>query len=187
MTCRCLVGGCADERDFVARQVGRDVVEWTGLAYSVAQDFRFPGADRDDVRQEALIAVWGALSSALSSYDGSGTLRGHLALSVRRRLSSKLRESLRLKHGPLNEALTEPESGWTTGTAAEEVPQDARTGVAGADHPSGSVSALLAPLTLVERRACVGVACGMEYAELGDPKSIDNALTRARRKLRAAA
>lgn len=141
------------------------VREWAPLAYHVAGSFRFPGADRDDVRQEALIALW----QALPRYDGTGSLRGWLAFCVRRKLSSKLREHGRVKHRALNEALREPDS-----FAGDYV-------LGG----SGSLSVLLAPLTPLEQRACVGVACGLTYAELGPPKAVDNALQRARVKLAA--
>lgn len=140
------------------------VREWAPLAYWIARDFRFPGADHQDVRQEALIALWGALGS----YDGRVPLKPHLAVSIRRRLSSKLRDARRQKHQLLNEALRELE------VSVASAPERAA---------SSSLSALLEPLTLVQRRAVVGVACGLTYAELGHPKAIDSALYRARRVL----
>lgn len=168
--------------------------EWAGLAYSIARRFDFPGADRDDVRQEALVALW----QAQRSYDGRVPLKPHLALSVHRRLCSKLREALRLKHRALNEAtsLTELEGRRAAGVAQWVERRPGKPQVVGSipapgftSQPgwalSSSVSDALAPLTLAERRAVVGVACGFTYAELGDSKAVDNALQRARRKLRA--
>ena len=153
------------------------VREWTGLAYAVAQGFYFPGADSDDVRQEALVGLLRGLRNWDPARNEAAGLRPWLAVCIRRHLVSALDKSRRVKRGPLNEALRELEPddrtlaglrGSTAGTA------------------SSSLSALLAPLTPVERRAVVGVACGMAYAELGQSKSVDNALKRARQKLRAA-
>lgn len=137
---------------------------WTGLAYSIARGFHLPGQDRDDVRQEALIALW----VGLRSHDPARVpLKPWLSFVVRRRLIGALQAATRPKHRVLSEAepLDDP--------ARSEQPR------------SSDLAALLAPLTLLEARACVGVAVGMEYAELGPVKAVDNALQRARRKLAA--
>jgi len=152
------------------------VRHWAGLAGYVARRFYFPGHDYDDVRQEALIALW----QAQRSYDGTGDERGHLALCIHRRLSSKLKEARRLKHGPLNEALREPESHAKVGRWVEP-------GQSAVAPFSGFLSALFAPLMPTEQRAVLGVAMGYRNAELGPRTTVEKQLRRARRKLKEAA
>lgn len=136
----------------------RDLTRYTPIAHAVAARYRLPGADRDDVHQEALIALW----DALGRFDGRGDKRAFLGMCVRRRLASKLRAALREKHRVLNEALTDPEvSGVAYARAGAALVED------DGSRPSGSVSALLAPLTCAEQRACLGVAMGYRNTELG--------------------
>lgn len=154
------------------------VREWSNLAYWIARDYHLPGAGRDDVKQEALIALW----YGLRSHDPArAPLRTWLASCIRKRLGSAVRDACRLKHGPLNDAVTLAEG--EKGPGGTLVPLQARPGWTPA--PSASVAEILARLTPLEQRAVVGVACGMEYAEIGPAKTVDNALHRARRKLAA--
>lgn len=64
-----------------------------------------PGADRDDLAQEAAIARL----EAERCYDGSSPLESFVALVVRRRLFSAVRDARRGKHLVLTEAVRDLE------------------------------------------------------------------------------
>lgn len=152
---------------------------WTPLAYRIAARFYLPGSDRDDVQQEALIGLW----KALRDFNGSGVKAAFLAMAVNRHLATKVKQAGRDKHRPLNEAIRVAldEDGETVPIV--DLLEGQRSEGGSAANQLVAMRLLLTPL---ERRAVVGVACGMAYAELGEFRSVDNALQRARRKLRAA-
>lgn len=169
--------------DPFAREEEAAVREWTGLAHWIACDFTFPDGDRDDVRQEALVG----LLSGLRSYRpdvGGGCKKAFLSMVIRRRLSSQLRQRQRAKRGPVSTALRVgvDEDGETVSLV--ELLPDRR-------EPGDACERLrlfherLPTLTQRERVAVVGLAIGCDYAELGQPKAIDNAYQRGMRKLRA--
>ena len=82
--------------------MGELVVRYRSYALSIANDFYFPGGDRDDVQQEALIAITVAVRSYRESRGVPFT--PFLGLCVSRWLSSALKMSRREKHHVLNEA-----------------------------------------------------------------------------------
>jgi RNA polymerase sporulation-specific sigma factor len=149
-----------------------------------------PGLDRDDLLQEARMAI----VSAADSYDGSSPFRTFAWMVVRRRLWTTIKTATRMKHAPLN------------GFAPlDDLDEDGKV------MHVNAISALDPPrvadgreeirrlrrgfriLTDLERGAILGVKInGDSYdetaARLGThPKAIDNALGRARRKLLDAA
>jgi RNA polymerase sigma factor (sigma-70 family) len=136
------------------------------IAAQVASDFRIPGFDTDDVRQEALIALW----EAARSYDPQ---RGPFPPWARRVITARLTDLLRVhtkrgqapRHVELHDIFEAPD------------------GSAGVDAVR-RVVATLPSLTDLEREALACVLNGDAYT--GD-KRIDNAAQRARRKLRGAA
>lgn len=69
------------------------------LAFTIARDYFFPGADRDDVRQEALIGVMYAIRSYRSDV---GTLDKFVPTVVRRHLQSCLKAALTNKYKVLS-------------------------------------------------------------------------------------
>lgn len=79
---------------------------WTkhrGIALGIAAEFHVPGMDADDVRQEALLALWVA---ARSYEKGRGTFPAYARLSVRADLTDLLRTATRAKRQPVD--LPEP-------------------------------------------------------------------------------
>jgi RNA polymerase sporulation-specific sigma factor len=161
------------------------VARWRPFALSVARDYFLPGASADDVRQEALIG----LLSGLRSFDPElGALQSFLHLAITRRLQQEVTAANRLKHRPLNEALG--------GTVALEdgeaemfdMAPSLAASVEEQFEQRERVRAIVAAartLTPVEREGLALVVNGGEYAHL--PKRVDNAIARARQKLRAAA
>lgn len=155
------------------------VREWAPVAEAVARGFFFPGADREDVDQEALIGLW----KGLRDFNGTGVKGAFLGMAVRRHLIEKTRQARREKHRPLTEAVRH-----ATNEDGDTVPAvDLLPAQRSLEGFAPNLLSMIDHLPLFERRACIGVAIGMEYRELGAPKAIDNALQRARRKLRGAA
>lgn len=164
----------------------QSVRAWTPLAYSIADKFFLPGADREDLRQEALLA----LVVGLRSYrDGAGhvdNLKAFLGMVIRRRLCSELEQANRVKRGPLNDAVR-----YGLNEDGHEMPildllpggEDPYTTVAKREHWLRLCDAA-ATFTDVQRQAVEWAIAGEPYS---DSKRLDNALQRARRKLRKAA
>jgi RNA polymerase sporulation-specific sigma factor len=165
------------------------VHEHQALARRVARDFFLPGADRQDVEQEAMIALWVAARSYRADLAGFSTFA---TLVVRRHLMTVVSAHRRGKHQPLSLSVREnrDEDG-TYAPILDSLP--------GAGCPSEAleqrdrframVAAIRHDLTPRERDAIVSfVFLGESYftAEGGKNKSIDNALRRARGKLRMA-
>jgi RNA polymerase sporulation-specific sigma factor len=156
------------------------------IGHEVRRVYYLPGADRDDVLQEALLGLY----LALRAWDPQQRFEPFARLVMRRRLGSVLKMALAGKHRLL------------AGPRLEEPVR-----VAGVEAPLGEVipsreagpheqleqrehlqqlAAAASRLTELERRAIGRTISGVPYDELGHPKSIDNALQRARRRLREA-
>jgi RNA polymerase sporulation-specific sigma factor len=155
------------------------------LADRMARQWRLPGADADDVQQLARIAAW----ESTRCYDanaGASEL-AFASLVIGRRLRQALTAARRLKHGPLTHAVrvAVDESGDQV-VVLELVPD------AGADvlelveqrDRLGRLVAALPTLSALERSTLVDVIAGRATARTS--KRVDNALQRARAKLRAA-
>lgn len=163
------------------------VRHWTGFAYSIADRYFIPGGDKDDARQEALVG----LLAALRTWDrGKGTLRSFVALCVERRVQEAVRHSNRLKHTPLTGALRVMRSedggerdAFESGHSA--LGRDPHLVAVENEELRELVRAFWVQLSPLERRAVLGRLDGLEYADIGAFKQIDNALHRARKKLAA--
>lgn len=157
------------------------------LAYAIAREFYLPGAERKDVEQEALIGLW----IATSGWDRSGgaSFKTFANLVIRRRLGTIVKAALRQKHRALNESVRV--TTYEDGGAVEEV-AIVDTLIGGQDPLEVLVEReafrrlidAIGDLSELEREGLLRAVNGEGYA--GD-KRIDNAATRARRKLRAAA
>lgn len=134
-----------------------------GLARKIASDYHLPGADRDDVQQEALIGLW----EAARAHDPSkGAFPAFAATVIRRRLASCLKSAHAQKHQPLTRS-------------ARTVPPVSVDDQETRDRIRAIVAAV-PTLTTAERKA---VADHLNHGRASD----DNALYRARVKLKAAA
>jgi len=155
-----------------------------GLARSIAAGYFWPGAERQDIVQEAEIGLW----IAARAWDpaGTATFKTFAALVIHRRLTTLLKSALRERQRALNEAMRAVVNDDGDEVALVElVPDqfDTERVVVARDTLARLVAALehLSPL---ERAAVARAANGERYA---GEKNIDNALTRARIKLRKAA
>lgn len=166
--------------------------DWTSFAYSIADTFYAPGCDQADLRQEALIG----LVKGLRTHDPArSSLKTFLALTVRAEVVTAVRAAQRMKHGPLNDSLRvvvlEGQE-----IAAIEVASDGRDvlDVLILRDEARSVVDAFATLTPLERHWMLRAINHPQDSELGYAskrygrnKSAENAVDRARRKLRAAA
>lgn len=180
-----------------------DVVTYLSLARRIASEFFLPGAEREDVEQEAALAL---LAAAKSYRPELGVpFEAFAKLVIRRRLKTAVRLSHGLKHRALNESLRSAAAvGDDAGDVVELVDTLPSPGadpaliVPAREEALALLDAIAEDLTPLERRVLIGYANGSSYRELStliddvprkgargaDPlKTIDNAIARARRKL----
>jgi len=147
---------------------------WTkhrNLAHAIARTYRLPGAEAQDVEQEALIGLWVA---ARSFKPGRGTSFPTFArVVVKRRLSTLLKSALAEKNAVLTNA-DRDDLLLTDGVDVERV-------VVARDTLARLVAAV-ADLTPLERFGLEAAVNGEAHGNL-----LENAAYRARRKLKAAA
>jgi RNA polymerase sporulation-specific sigma factor len=156
------------------------------IAYGIARDFYIPGADRDDVTQEALIALWVA---ARDYQPESGPFRSFAALVIKRRLGSCVKMAQTYKHAALSTAVrTILSEDGDRQEIAGLLPylHQVTDVVEDRERLALIIAAIKSDLTEFERECIVGIASGKGYLELGPYKKVDNALFRARRKLKLA-
>lgn len=139
---------------------------WTrhrGIALGIAADYRIPRLDPDDVRQEALVALW----EATGVYDPArGTFPALARTVVHRHLRDLLQAATRLKR--------------TADFDREVDPMDVRDRIAARLQ---LVDLARAHLTPTERKA---IRDHVNGAPTKSSRRHGNALQRARRKLRDA-
>lgn len=159
--------------------------ELVALADRMAARWYLPGADRDDVRQVARIAAWE--STRCYRPELGTTATSFAALVIGRRLREALKLARRRKHEPLTDAVRV--AGDRDGELVDvlDLVADDR-----ADVPDlvelreqlRRLTSTAATLTPLERTTLSDVLSGRVAPTAS--KAVDNALTRARRKLRAA-
>lgn len=139
-----------------------------------------PGLDFEDAVQEGLIGLF----NAVRSYDEThgAPFAGYAAACIVHAQQDARRTALRKKHAPLNDSIPLPED--TASPGPEEL------AIAREDYADARerMASLLSPL---ERQVLLASLEGVEMSKLslrlGRPqKSVENALARARRKLRSA-
>lgn len=169
------------------------------LARSKGASWFLVGGDRDDVVQEAMIGLY----TAIREFDATAgaSFRTFAELCVSSQLITAIRTASRLKHGPLNHAVSLQRPARVGGhgdgdgdTLADLIPAPASSDPAEhvlaeerieelREHVDGTLSKLE---IAVFRLHVAGVRAGDIAARLEcGPKSIDNALQRVRRKLAA--
>lgn len=142
---------------------------------------RAPGLDFEDAVQEGLIGLF----DALRRYDAAQEVpfAAFAAPCIRHAQQDARRAATRKKHAPLNDSVPLPEDEAAPGPEEQAIASEAYNRVL------DRINTLLSPL---ERAALLASLDGQTAAQtarqLGcTPKAVENALARARRKLRAAA
>jgi RNA polymerase sigma factor (sigma-70 family) len=173
---RCAQGG----NQVAFGQLARQLAPLLGFE---AQRIDVPGAEREDVVQEALLA----LHLAVLRYDGERPFAPLASTVVRRQLATMLRTSLRGKHRPLNDLRLEQtnEDGVELGAVIADRRPSPFEQVQQREQLR-QITTAIQRLSELERRALAGRIDGRRYVELGSAKTVDNALQRARRRLHKA-
>jgi len=152
------------------------------FALAISRSFFFPGADRDDVEQEALIGLW----KAVRDFNGEGDFKAFAGMCIRRQLVTGLKTALRGKHESLTRSLRDVVLEEESVVLVENLPDLRADTVEILEHREELAELLrivAEELSPFERRALIGRATGLTYKQIGEKKSVDNALVRARGKL----
>ena len=176
-----------------------DLERFRPFAYAIARPYFLPGADRDDVEQEAMIGVWKALRDYRP--DGGMSLRSFVALCVRRQVITAVKTATREKHRGFLEAVRETpveDDELSVLDALASPGADPAEILESREEALSLLRSIATELTPLERRALIGLANGYSYDELGPTlggrvtrhrdgspryKRAENAVIRARQKL----
>ena len=144
-----------------------------------------PGADRDDLRQEACMAFL----SAVRTYDCTRSVpfSTYAATCIKNRLSNMIAASSAKKAQGLNQTVSFDEMGELPCSDSRLDPQEI---VSKQETMNRVVRAIHEELSSYEREVLLAYLNGCSYDGVASklhssPKSVDNALQRARRKLKA--
>lgn len=173
-----------DQRDSTDsdREYREILEEYKPLLKTIVSDYYAPGSSREDLMQEARIA----LIRAHENYDPDKEIpfSAFGALCVRRQLQDFVRAQRRKKHEVLNQAGSLESRGHRPAT--QDV--DPETELLAKEALEFLRNVAENCLTRLERKALSGYLGGESYSSVArrlgeDEKAVDNALTRARRKI----
>ena len=143
------------------------------LAQLEARKWRIPGADRDDTGQEALVALWEAARAF--NPDLGVPFTAFARLVIRRRLRDALRRATQPNHRILTDAVRDHD----IPTSLDEIIEARAT--------LRALAAAYRDMSPLEQRSLAAITSGRAARSVGSTRQVDNAVQRARRKLRAAA
>jgi RNA polymerase sporulation-specific sigma factor len=152
---------------------------------AIAKHYYISGADTDDILQEAMIAVYKAISSY--NFSKNDNFDAFLTLCVKRHLSSVVKSSNRKKHLPLNSyvSIDSDDAVLLSVTASDPMATAIdREKISEISHIFNT------RLSDYEKRVITLYAEGYTYREIAEKlgksvKSIDNAVCRIRIKLKS--
>ena len=168
------------------------IVRYTPMLRSLVAPFYIAGADRDDLLQEAILAF----IKAVNRYDETkGAAFSSFAFAVaKKRILDVVKLSKGKKYSPLNDAAPitseyrdgEGDGEYTDDAADEKTPIDSYIEE---EREIGLSEALRSVLGERERQVLELYLAGSSYNEIGEklnvsPKTVDNTLTRIKKKLR---
>jgi len=161
-----------------------------------ASSYFLAGGDADDLQQEGLIGLYKAIRDY--RVDRETSFRSFAELCITRQIITAIKGATRNKHQPLNgyisfshtPAGTDPEgSECTLGDAIAGSPTlDPASRVVSADELGSLVEMLGKALSPLESEVLAAFMSGDSYDEIAeragcDPKAVDNALQRVKRKI----
>lgn len=157
-----------------------------GLARHIVQGYFLPGAERQDIHQEADIGLW--IAARIWDPNRGAAFKTYASLIITRRLNTLVKAALAAKHRPLDQAVrvTPSPGGQVAVTDELADPTADPHRVVVARDTLARLSAAIADLTPLERDALTRMLNGHPHVG-GRDKQIDNAVTRARDKLRKVA
>lgn len=155
-------------------------LRYKGLISSIAAGFTYPGFDSGDFMQIGLLGLYSACRTYRTEHGIS--FKNFAALCIKRRFISLVRSSSARKSVPTDFAENIEES------SAVLVGNNPEIMVADRESDSEFFSFIKKHLSTMELCVLKGYVSGMSYkdiaANLGlDPKAVDNALQRVRKKL----
>jgi RNA polymerase sigma-H factor len=153
------------------------------------------GGDPDDLVQEGLVGLYKAIRDY--RVDKDTTFRSFAELCITRQIITAIKTATRHKHQPLNGALSfshtpagyDDGSDFTLGDALPGSPiDDPARRVVATEELAALVGCLGSSLSPLEGRVLTLYLEGRSYEEIGelvdcDPKAVDNALQRVKRKV----
>lgn len=143
------------------------------------------GGDSDDLSQEGMLGLFKAIRDYRP--EKSDSFKDFAALCISRQLYSAIQAAGRLKHAPLNSYVElSPELGEGISQLKEKSPEDLLIDQENIESLRREILKIATPL---EQEILNAYLNGQSYTEIArhlnkDPKSIDNALQRIRRKLK---
>jgi len=148
-----------------------------------ADSLKAQGLDSEDLVQEGLIGLFNALETY--SEERGARFSTYAIACINNGIKTALRQAARLKHVPLNSAL--PLSEQEEGDAGEGYsPEELAIAAEGYAALTSQINSTLSDF---EREVLVLLLEGYDYKAAAErlgstPKSVDNAIQRARRKLK---
>jgi RNA polymerase sporulation-specific sigma factor len=184
---RARAGNRASEADIIRRYAS--FVRLRSSSYFIA------GGDPDDLVQEGLVGLYKAIRDY--RVDKDTTFRSFAELCITRQIITAIKTATRHKHAPLNGALSfshtpagyDDGSDFTLGDALPGSPiDDPARRVVATEELKALVGCLGSSLSPLEGRVLTLYLEGRSYEEIGeivdcDPKAVDNALQRVKRKV----
>ena len=160
------------------------ISRYTRLVRACARPMFLAGADQDDLIQEGMIGLLGAVRSY--SAESGVPFSAYAAVCVRRRLISAVRAASAQKHAPLNDSVSFHSFSFDD-LALGSLKDDPEAAVISREGFNEFIAALHDRLSASERKVLSLYLDGVSYREIaariGKPeKSVDNAVQRIRRK-----
>ncbi|MDR3317973.1 MAG: sigma-70 family RNA polymerase sigma factor [Clostridiales bacterium] len=160
--------------------------DYRTLVKSCARSYFLAGGDVEDLIQVGMIGLW----SAIRDYDGSKSASFYTfaQLCVNRRIISAVKKAGRQKNKPLNDAA--PIDDETEDGAEGALPDnDPLTALLEKERVGARQKKIEDKLTALEKQTLFLYLDGLSYGEIAgglnkDEKSVDNTLTRIKKKLR---
>ncbi len=143
---------------------------------------RVTGLEKDDLVQEGLLGLF----RAIQTYEeqGGASFSTYASACINNAMATAVKQATRKKHLPLNEYLPLPEG---EAQAAADSPEE--TAIARENYVA-LLQKINGELSKLEKNVLALYLKGYDYAAVAKrldttPKSVDNALQRARRKLKS--
>ena len=170
---------------------------YQGFVRLKASSYFLAGGDSSDLIQEGLVGLFKAVRDFRS--DKETSFRSFAELCITRQIITAIKTATRFKHAPLNTYVSfshapagqETDADCTLGDALPgPAVDDPATCVISSDELRSLLECLGSSLSALESRVLTYYLEGRSYEEIGelvgcDPKTVDNALQRVKRKVLA--
>jgi len=172
------VGGNTEAEEVLVGRFGR-------LVKMRARPLFLAGGDSEDLTQEGMLGLLAAIRSY--SWDMDTSFRTYAEICIRRRLLTAVKTASRYKHSPLNQAVS-LESRQFDETQIPSVTRDLEEQILAEEQAEEILDRYASLLSGFEREILALFLEGLSYREMaecvGKPvKSVDNAVSRIRKKL----